>query len=690
MNILSINNLAKIGREKPLFTQVSFGIQEGEKAALIGRNGTGKSTLLATIAGVLQPDEGTVVINKEAGVSYLPQTPSFNPEDTIREHIFKNNSPKLAVIRDYEEICEEMSTRESQSDGLQHRYEDIMHKMNTGDLWNYEAQISSILSTLGITDMTRRMGTLSGGMCKKVALAQVLVEDTKLLLLDEPTNHLDITTIFWLQNYLHDTKRSVLMVTHDRWFLDAVCTNIYELARNQLKLYEGNYSQYLEKKETEAEIEANTERRIESVLRFEREWLLRGPCARGTKIKARIQRDEQLINREKFQADKGFTFEVKGKRLGGKVLELHNISKNYPKGYVGSQDGESLPLASATSVSSTPPSNGGHPRNAPDYVPVIKNFSYVFTKGQKIGIFGDNGSGKSTFLNIITGKLAPDSGTIDIGVNTKFGYYTQNPVFKDTNLTVLEYIKETAEHMTLNNGKKEVSATKFLEEFGFEGKIQHSPVSTLSGGERKRLYLVRLLLENPNFLVLDEPTNDFDIFTMNILEQFLEGYEGCLLLVSHDRYFMDKTVDSLFIMEENGDISGFVGKCSEYIEYREEEKKSQQITSSGHNTSSSENNISSSGNNMSSSGLTGGSPSKDCRTKPDNDTTRKKLSFKEQKEFEQLNEEIPALEAEQKELEQKMASADFEEVRKAGERYKEIEALLEEKYPRWEELAERA
>ena len=654
MNILSINNLAKIGREKPLFTEVTFGIQEGEKAALIGRNGTGKSTLLATIAGVLQPDEGTVVINKEAGVSYLPQTPAFNPDDTIREHIFKNNSPKLSVIREYEEICEEMATRESQSDGLQHRYEDIMHKMDVADLWNYEAQISSILSTLGITDMTRRMGTLSGGMCKKVALAQVLVEDTKLLLLDEPTNHLDISTIFWLQNYLHDTKRSVLMVTHDRWFLDAVCTNIYELARNHLKLYEGNYSQYLEKKETEAEIEANTERRIESVLRFEREWLLRGPCARGTKIKARIQRDEQLINREKFKADKGFTFEVKGKRLGGKVLELHNISKNYPKGYVSEQ---------------------GENEKGTNYVPVISNFSYVFTKGQKIGIFGDNGSGKSTFLNIITGNLAPDSGSIDIGVNTKFGYYTQNPVFKDTNLTVLEYIKETAEHMTLNNGKKEVSATKFLEEFGFEGKIQHSPVSTLSGGERKRLYLVRLLLENPNFLVLDEPTNDFDIFTMNILEQFLEGYEGCLLLVSHDRYFMDKTVDSLFIMEENGDISGFVGKCSEYIEYRDEVKKEQALRAAteparegGEQRSASQ-----------------GEPSPSSIT-----NQKKKLSFKEQKEFEQLNEEIPALEAEQKELEPKMASSDFEEVRKASERYKEIEALLEEKYPRWEELAERA
>ncbi len=656
MNILSINNLTKIGREKPLFTEVSFGIQDGEKAALIGRNGTGKSTLLATIAGALVPDEGTVVINKESGVSYLPQTPLFNSDDTIREHIFKSKSPKLEVIREYEEICEEMqqssavvstgSTTDTTdtivSTGLQNRYETILHKMDTGDLWNYEAQISSILSTLGITDMSRRMGELSGGMCKKVALAQVLVEDTKLLLLDEPTNHLDITTIFWLQNYLHDTKRSVLMVTHDRWFLDAVCTNIYELARNKLKLYAGNYSQYLEKKETEAEIEANTERRIESVLRFEREWLLRGPCARGTKIKARIQRDEQLINREKFQADRGFTFEVKGKRLGGKVLELHGISKNYNK--------------SNTSV------------------PVINNFSYTFTKGQKIGIFGDNGSGKSTFLNIVTGKLLPDSGTVVTGENTKFGYYTQNPVFKDTSLTVLEYIKETAEHMTLNDGKKEVSATKFLEEFGFEGKIQHSPVSSLSGGERKRLYLVRLLLENPNFLVLDEPTNDFDIFTMNILEQFLEGYQGCLLLVSHDRYFMDKTVDSLFIMEEDGNISGFVGKCSEYIENREELKK-----------------------NVGNGGVAGASPAREGgeqRSASQGDTSpssqKKKLSFKEQKEFEQLNEEIPALEAEQKELEAKMSSSDFEEVRKAGDRYKEIEALLEEKYPRWEELAERA
>ena len=409
----------------------------------------------------------------------------------------------------------------------------------------------------------------------------------------------------------------------------------------------GNYSEYLEKKSVEAEIEENTERRIESVLRFEREWLLRGPCARGTKIKARIQRDEQLINREKFQADKGFTFEVKGKRLGGKVLELHKICKNFEK--AGKENEKS--------------------------VSVINNFSYVFTKGQKIGIFGDNGSGKSTLLNLITGNLLPDSGTVDIGLNTKFGYYTQNPVFKDTNLTVLEYIKETAEHMTLNNGSKEVSAAKFLEEFGFEGKIQYSPVSTLSGGERKRLYLVRLLLENPNFLILDEPTNDFDIFTMNILEQFLINYEGCLLLVSHDRYFMDKTVDSLFVMEQDGSISGFVGKCSEYIEYREELIKE----------------------NKQKKNQTEQKPKKDDEDKEkkqgqtSNEKPKKqKLTFNEKKEFDLLNEEIPVLEEEQKSLEEKMSSSDFAQIQKATERYQEISKLLYEKYERWEILAEKS
>ena len=635
MNILSISNLKKIGREEPLFSGVTFGLDEGDKAALIGRNGTGKSTLLNTIAGVLQPDEGTVVINKEAGVSFLPQSPLFNAEDTIRSHIFKGASPKLETIREYLEICEKLGSDDGEG-AVQKRFDELNLIMEQKDLWNYESQVSSILSTLGITDMSRKMGTLSGGMLKKVALAQVLVEDTKLLLLDEPTNHLDITTITWLQKYLHDTDRTVLMVTHDRYFLDAVCNNIFELFRHSVKLYQGNYSTYLEKKQVEAEIERNTDRRIESVLRFERDWLMRGPCARGTKAKARIQRDMQLINREKFKADSNFSFEVQGRRLGGKVLELHSISKKFPKGYVSASEG--------------------------NFTSVIEDFSYTFTKGQKIGIFGDNGSGKSTFLNIVTGKLAPDSGSVVVGENTVFGYYSQNPEFKDLNQSVLEYLKEAAEYVTKNDGKT-LSAGQFLTEFGFEGKIQGSPVSSLSGGERKRLFLIRLLMTNPNFLILDEPTNDFDIFTMNVLEQFLEQYKGCLLVVSHDRYFMDKVADSLFILEKDGSISGFVGKCSEYIEYREEKQREQMLSDREEKRKAAE--------------------SKEEVSEP----VKRKRSFKEQKEFEALEEEIMLLEEKKSEIESQLSSGEKVDFAALNKDYADVSALLEQKYERWEELA---
>ena len=669
MNILSINNLSKIGREEPLFTGITFGMDAGDKAAVIGRNGTGKSTLLATIAGQLSPDEGSVVLNKSAGVSYLPQNPAFNAEDTIREHIFSSRSPKLEKIREYEEICDQMTkASENSSDGsipsgIQQRFDQLTQEMDKGDLWNYEAQVRSVLGTLGITDFSRKMGTLSGGMVKKVALAQVLVEDTQLLLLDEPTNHLDITTIYWLQNYLHDTQRTVLMVTHDRYFLDAVCTNIYELARRTLKLYQGNYSSYLEKKEVEAEIEANTERRIESVLRFERDWLLRGPCARGTKAKARIQRDMQLINREKFAADKGFQFEVAGRRLGGKILELHNISKNYPKGYAG----ESSPTAADRQNS------------------VLKNFSYTFSKGEKIGIFGDNGSGKSTLLNLITGTIQPDSGSIVKGVNTFFGYYQQNPHFDNLNLTVLEYIKEAAEVIQMNDGKS-LSAAQFLNEFGFEGKIQHSALSTLSGGERKRVFLVRLLISNPNFLILDEPTNDFDIFTMNILEDFLLGYKGCLLIVSHDRYLMDKIADTLFILEDDGCVSGFVGKCSEYLDYREEKRRegeaSPSLQKASHSSATpSAGDLSTKAENSSASApATPPTPAQPSQ-KP------RKLSFKEQREFEALEKEIESLEARKTELEADLSDPDYTKAQAAGTAYTQITTRLEKAYARWEELA---
>ena len=646
MNLLSISGLAKLSRENYLFTDVTFGLNEGDKAALIGRNGTGKSTLLNTIAGVLEPDRGTVVINKEAGVSFLPQNPVYDKEDSIRDHVFKSDSPKLKVIRDYEDIC--LKLEDSASESIQKKFDELTVRMNAGDLWNYEAQVKSILSTLGINDMDRKMGELSGGMIKKVALAQVLVEDTKLLLLDEPTNHLDISTIWWLQNYLAETKRSVLMVTHDRYFLDAVCNNIYELDRNRVKLYVGNYSTYLEKKETEAEIEANTERRIESVLRFERDWLRRGPCARGTKAKARIQRDMALINREKFQEDKGFTFHVEGRRLGGKVLELHNISKNFAKGFAENKDNH----------------------------PVLKNFSYTFNKGEKIGIFGDNGSGKTTLLNIITGKTQADEGTVVKGENTFVAYYEQNPVFENTSLTVLEYIKEAADIMKTADGTV-LSAGLFLEQFGFEGRIQHSAVSTLSGGERKRLYLVRLLISNPNFIILDEPTNDFDIFTMNILEKFLLDFGGCLLIVSHDRYFMDKVADTMFVLENDGSVSGFVGKCSEYIDYREEklaaEKDAMKAQAAANKAAEA---VGASTNNQTanSSALP--------------QEKKRKMSFKEQKEFEELEKNIAEWEEKKSDLETAMADSDYTKAQKAGQEYSELEAKLEAAYSRWEELAE--
>lgn len=665
MNLLSIKGLTKIGREKPLFTDVTLGLDEGQKAALIGKNGAGKSTLLNCVAGVLAPDKGSVVFNKEAGFSYLAQTPAFDGDDTIRGHIFKSDSPKLKIINEYQSLCVNLG---SLNPAQAERYDALEKKMNDGDLWNYEAQISSILSTLGIHDLDRKMKTLSGGMAKKVALAQVLVEDTKILLLDEPTNHLDIKTISWLEDYLRSTSRAVFMVTHDRYFLDSVCSDIYELERGRLTLYHGNYSEYLEKKEKEIEIAKNTDRRIESVLRFERDWLLRGPCARGTKAKARIQRDQQLIAHEKFQEDKGFSFETKETRLGGKILELHRLSKNFPKGFaVAGGNASQDPNAAATS-------------------PVLKDFSYTFSKGQKIGIYGNNGSGKTTLLNMIAGRLPPDSGNIVLGVNTHIAYYEQNPTFKDLTMTSLEYIEEAAEWIELNDGRK-LSAALFLNEFGFEGKIQHSPVSSLSGGERKRLYLVRLLISNPNFIILDEPTNDFDIWTMNILEDFLTQFKGCLLVVSHDRYFMDKVCDTLFILEDDGSVAGFVGKCSEYIELlKEREREAARDSKQAQKPGGGQNGGQAKNGGSSNSLQAQETPQAAPADKP------KKLSFKEQKEFAALEADIETLEARKTELEAALSSgeSDFAKIRAWNDEYQSLSAALNAKYARWEELAARA
>ncbi len=648
MNILSVKDLEKIGRDALLFTGVTFGLNEGDKAALIGRNGCGKSTLLNCIAGTLTAEKGSVVTANNCGISFLPQNPPYTPQDTIRSHIFKSSSSKLSLIQKYNEICEKMTSVKDGtiSQSLQKEYDAISEEMTRRDLWNYESQIESILSVLGITDLHQQMGQLSGGMVKKVALAQVLIDDTKLLLLDEPTNQLDIQTIAWLEEYLRNTPRAVLMVTHDRYFLDNVCSSIYEMARNKVKLYTGNYSQYLEKKATEAEIEANTERRIESVLRTERQWLLRGPQARGTKARARVDAIHRMINREKFAADKGFTFEVAGRRLGGKILEADNVTKSW-------QD------------------SSGNTKT------VIKDFSYIFKKGERLGIFGNNGSGKTTLLNILTGTLPPDEGTVIRGENTVFGYYKQNPELSFvkegvTPPTVLEYIRESAEVITLNNGKT-LSATRLLEQFGFEGRILYSPVTDLSGGELKRLYLVRLLMSNPNFLVLDEPTNDFDIFTLSILESFLETYPGCLLVVSHDRCFMDKVADTLLILEGEGAISGYVGTCSEYIEYLKNTEKSQESQKP-----------------KKPSCVAPHDSDKEQRKPKETETKQRRRTFKEQQEFNNLENLITELEEQKNSLEQLLSGGetDFSKLGNMSKEYDEVSRLLDEKYARWEFLVD--
>ncbi len=674
MNLLSVSELSRMGREAPLFSGVSFGLDEGDKAALIGKNGTGKSTLLRCVAGELPGDSGQVVLNKAAGVSYLPQNPAFDPADRVFDHIFKSRSPKLDVIREYQSVCDSMAHASPGADSggtaamdrLTKRLEELTREMDDKGLWDHENRVRAVLGTLGIDDLSLPMGTLSGGMVKKVALAQVLVEDTRLILLDEPTNHLDVKTIAWLEDFLAATDRSVLMVTHDRYFLDTVCTRIYELDNRRLTAYEGNFSRYLEKKELEREIAANAEERIESVLRTEREWLLRGPQARGTKARARVDNIHRMINREKLAKDREFAFEITGRRLGGKILEAVNVTKSWP-----------APAGEKADGARTAPVGTG-----PAVKTVIDGFSYSFKKGERIGVFGNNGSGKTTFLNLLTGRLEPDSGTVTRGDNTHFAYYEQNPTFPNVDMTVLAYVREAAEVISLPGGKT-LSAAQLLERFGFEGKVQHSPVGTLSGGERKRLYLVRLLISEPNFLVLDEPTNDFDIYTMGVLEQFLEGFAGCLLVVSHDRFFMDRVADTLFVLPGDGSVGGFTGSCSELLAIQKEDEKERSGGSAPATGGAGRK-----GGVGASVRAEGGSAGQAEERKPERNRPKKR-TYAEEKEYAGIEAEIGALEARKAELEALLSGGESDHLRLAewGREFDATADLIEEKIARWEYLA---
>lgn len=632
MNCLSIHKCTKYVRDIVLFKDISFGLEYGEKAALIGRNGCGKSTLLNCIAGIISFDEGKAIFNKpksEEGVavSFLAQTPTYKKNFTIREHLFSSKSPKLSLLNEYQTLCNQL-THAVLTETQNNRINELEILLTENLLWDYENHIKRILTDFNITDFDMKLSNLSGGMLKKVFLAQALIEDAPLLMLDEPTNHLDIETIQFLETYLQTTPQSILMVTHDRYFLDNICTVIFELDNGILKKYKGNYGDYLEAKTVEREIEQNTNRRLESVLRTEREWLLRGPCARGTKSRARIDAIKKMEEQKSSTQNSEFAFSTQHKRLGGKILELQNITMNYP-------------------VDKTA------------QILLINKFSYIFSKGEKIGIFGKNGCGKTTLLNIITQEIAPTQGTVVQGDNTEIAYYRQNAVLQNNDTTVLEYIKNKAEFIPLADGNT-LTATDMLKQFGFEGKILYSPVSTLSGGEKKRIYLISLLITNPNFLLLDEPTNDFDIFTLSVLESFLVQFKGCVLIVSHDRFFMDKVTDKLFIFNKNGNITLFTGNCSSYIEQKTEQREEKKEVAKNNKKAP-----------------TPPSPKKQKRT------------FKEEKEFQELTELIFEHEEQKKQLEEVLSGIHgSEKIEQASKDYKKLSEKLEHEYDRWNVLSE--
>ena len=626
MNYLSVEGLTKSYDEKQLFENISFGLDQGQKAALVGVNGVGKSTLLKVIAGKEAPDKGMVSFRKGLVVAMLAQHPDFNPEEKIIEAVFSEEKETLNVIRDYELAIHKSEVDPENAPDIT----PLIEKMDALNAWEYEHQIKAILGQLGIDDFEQKMSDLSGGQKKRVALAQALVVKPDFLILDEPTNHLDLEIIEWLENYLATANLTLLMVTHDRYFLDRVTNEIIEIDRGAITRYKGNYGQFLEKKAERMEIEAASIDKAKNLFKTELEWMRRQPKARGTKAKYRVDAFEDV----KAKAHSGIVarkmeVNLSGERQGKKILELEHVFKSY------------------------------------DGLHLLDDFSYVFKRKEKAGIIGPNGVGKSTFLNILAQKIEPDSGKIEVGQTTKFGYYTQDETIFDPNKKVLDIVKEVAEYITLENGS-EISASQLLNQFMFPPKMQHNFVGKLSGGEKRRLQLLSVLMANPNFLILDEPTNDLDITTLNVLEDYLQNFAGCLLIVSHDRYFMDRLVDHLFVFEGAGKIRDFPGN---YTDYREKEgvpvaelkQKDRRQTVSNRQT-----------------------PPKDPGTRPG-----RKLSYNEQRELDQLDKEIPRLEKEKTQLQEAMnQETAYDKLQELSGKLQALESELDEKEMRWLELSE--
>ncbi|MCC2546665.1 ABC-F family ATP-binding cassette domain-containing protein [Hymenobacter sp. BT175] len=637
MNLLSGENLSKNYADRWLFRDLGFGLNQGQRVALVGINGTGKTTLLRILAGLEQPDTGLVSVRKGIRVAFLGQQPVFDEDMTVEETIFASQNDTLAAIRDYEHVVNDENHK---PDDLQR----VMEQMDALNAWDYEAQVKQILGRLGILGelLNRQVRNLSGGQRKRVALARVLIEEPEVLILDEPTNHLDLDTIEWLENRLASPSLTLLMVTHDRYFLDKVANEIVEMDQGRVHRYQGNYSYFVEKKAEREQIEVAEVEKARNLLRKELEWMRRQPQARGTKQKARI--DAFYETQEKAKTKIGgpqLELSVKTTRQGGKIIEVEHLHKQF---------GDKV---------------------------VLDDFSYVFKKKDRIGLIGPNGAGKSTLLNMLTGKLQPDSGVVDAGQNTVFGYYTQQELEFDESQRVIDIVKEVAEVVEMANGDV-VTASQFLQHFQFPPAQQYTLVSKLSGGEKRRLQLLRVLIKNPNFLILDEPTNDLDIITLNILEEFLLNFAGCLLIVSHDRYFMDALVEHVFVLEPGGTIRNFPGNYTDYREWQKENNSAEYAREKAQTAKAA-------------AGVAPAAAPKAVAPAPAAASApKRKATFVEKKEYETLEKDIARLEDVKQQLIAKLnaGTGSHKELADWAAELKRTDADLDAKGERWLELAE--
>jgi ATP-binding cassette subfamily F protein uup len=624
LNYLQVDNLSKAYGEKILFRNISFSIDKGQKVALIARNGTGKSSLMHILAGIEAPDSGKIISRRDLKIDYLQQNPLLDESKTILDTIFSSGTGLTKVMHDYEFALEEV--KHNPGPESDNRLSHSMSEMDASGAWDYEIRAREILGQFDILDLSQKVGTLSGGQRKKIALAHALLGTPDLLLLDEPTNHLDFEMIEWLEEYLSKESLSLLLVTHDRYFLDNVCDTILEMDQNSILAYKGNYSYYLEKKAERQFAEDQSVEKAKNLYRTELEWIRRMPKARGTKSKARINSFDDLESKAKFKReDKSIQFGVNVNRLGGKIVEINNLSKNF-----GS-------------------------------FKAVDDFTYIFKRGEKIGVVGLNGTGKSTLLNLITGRLIPDKGKISIGQTVVMSYYTQNGLQLSEDKRVIDIVKDVAEEIQLT--KASMSASQFLQHFDFSYPVQQAYFSALSGGERRRLYLLLQLIRNPNFLILDEPTNDLDIYTLQVLEEFLHDFAGCVLIVSHDRFLLDKLCDHVFVFEGEGKIKDFYGNYTDYYQWRMKElKRAQRLEK----------------------------PVRDEKPVVKEKKLSSKPSYKQLKDFESLEKEIQLLETEKEQIMGHMNSGleTPERITTLSIKYNEINQLIDEKTILWMELSE--